>query len=81
MPTNAPFLRLLSLLLALMLAACQQPSSGRHLATAAPSGELAPPRYAPGPWRVTVLGNGSEVEFLGEISKASMAELQQVLVT
>ena len=81
MPINTPFLRLLALLLALMLAACQQASSGRPMATAAASGELATPHYAPGPWRITLLGNGSEVEFLGEISKASMAELQQVLVT
>jgi hypothetical protein len=80
MLTNAPLLRLLSLLLALLLAACQQPSAGGKPTGTAPSAELAPPRYAPGPWRVTLLGD-HEVEFLGEISKASMAELQQVLVT
>lgn len=78
MPTNTPVLRLLALLLALLLAACQQPSAGR--APASPAVELSPPRYAPGPWRVTLLAD-DEVEFLGEISKASMAELQQVLVT
>jgi len=67
------------LLLLPALAACQQPSAGRGT-PATPSATLPPPAYAPGPWRVTVLGNGTEVEFLGEISKASMAELQQVLV-
>jgi len=71
-----PAFRILCLLFLPVLAACQQASWQRQ--PPAPAAELPPASYVPGAWRVTLLGNG-EVEFLGEISKASMAELQQVL--
>ena len=68
------------LVLALLLAACQAPHGAKQSASAAASATQVPPaQRTPGPYRVTLLGDGSEVELLGEISVESIAALQQVL--
>ena len=71
----------LCLLTAVLVAGCQMPQRDSGAAPLASTAAVPPAQHSPGPYRVTLLAGGRDVEFLGEISIDSVAALQQVLVT
>jgi len=69
----------LLLLLCLLLAGCPTTTQQKPLGPTASSSTLPPAQLALGPHRVTLLDDGTTVEFLGAVSRSAVADLMAVL--